>query len=56
MAERILAGQVKEGDIIHITGSATGLLLNGEMVESTMRTPDHNADSGVLTLPKDKLN
>jgi ATP-dependent Clp protease ATP-binding subunit ClpB len=56
MAERILAGQVKDGDIIHITGSATGLLLNGEMVESTMRTPDHNADSGVLALPKDKLN
>ncbi len=56
MAERILAGLVKDGDTVNITGSATGLLLNGEMVESTMRAPEHNADGSVRPLSKGKLN
>ena len=56
MAERILAGQVKDGDVIHITGSATGLLLNGELVEGTARATEQNADGDTLAFPKGKLN
>jgi ATP-dependent Clp protease ATP-binding subunit ClpB len=56
MAERILAGQLKDGDVIHITGSATGLLLNGELVEGTARATEQNADGDTLAFPKGKLN
>jgi ATP-dependent Clp protease ATP-binding subunit ClpB len=55
LAERILGGDVKDGDVVHITGSASGLLLNGEVVEGT-RVPERNADGSIVPFPKGKLN
>jgi ATP-dependent Clp protease ATP-binding subunit ClpB len=55
LAERILGGKVKDGDVVHITGSATGLLLNGELIEST-RASERNADGSIMPFPKGKLN
>jgi ATP-dependent Clp protease ATP-binding subunit ClpB len=55
LAERILGGSVKDGDLVNITGSASGLLLNGELVEST-RAQDCNADGSIVPFPKGKLN
>ena len=46
---------VKDGDVVHITGSATGLLLNGELIEST-RASERNADGSIMPFPKGKLN
>ena len=56
LAERILGGTIRDGDAVHVTGSASGLLINGELVESAARRPETSADGGVLGLPKDKLN
>ena len=55
LAERILGGQIKDGDIVHITGSPTGLHLNGEIIEST-RSTERNADGSIVPFPKGKLN
>ena len=56
LAERILGGTIRDGDTVHVTGSASGLLINGELVEGAARRPETSADGGVLGLPKDKLN
>ncbi len=56
LAERILGGTIKDGDLVHITGSASGLLLNGEVVESTAQPLGRNADGSDLPTQKGKLN
>ncbi len=56
LAERILGGAIKDGDAVHVTGSASGLLINGILVESSACRPETSADGSVLALPKDKLN
>ena len=56
LAERILGGTIKDGDAVHVTGSASGLLINGELVEGTARRSEHAPDGSVVSFSKGKLN